>query len=64
MNGELNSPFPSAWKVMRSGIMDQRLGSKLYHVRDTVWAIFTEDLDVRLQTSAVGRGTNGIIQEG
>jgi hypothetical protein len=48
---------------MRSGIMDQRLGSKLYHVRDTVWAIFREDLDARLQTSAVGRGMNGIIQQ-
>lgn len=62
-NGELISPLPSAWKVMRSGTMDQRLELRLYHVReDTAWATFTEYSEVRLHTSAVGRGTKGMIQ--
>jgi hypothetical protein len=43
--------------------MDQRLRSELYHVRDTVcqWAIFREDLDVRLLLE--GHNSTGPLAE-
>lgn len=51
-------PFPSGWKVTRSGMVNQRPGSVLYHVRETVCAIFIELGDAWSQTSEEGRGMN------